>query len=431
MLLPIFVAPFSGKATNTMAVKREGALIFIFITVLADVIGIGIIIPLIPALIQKLSGEGISEAARYGGWLQFAFAGMQFIFAPVLGGLSDRYGRRPILLLSLFGLGLDYVFMAFAPAIWLLFVGRIIGGIFGASFTTASAYIADISPPEKLSQNFGLIGGAFGLGFIIGPVIGGFTGQYGLHIPFLVSAGISLANMLYGYFILPESLKPENRRPFEWKRANPFGSLLHLRKYPAVTGMVISLMLLNIGGEALPISWSYYTIFKFAWDEKTIGLSLAAVGIMVALVQGLLIRLATARFKDMDIIRYGLFLSAAGMVLFALATRSWMMFAVLVPYCLGNMCYPVLQGYISKDVPANAQGELQGVLTSLLSLAAIISPVIMTGLFTYFTEPWAPFLFPGAPFMAGGLLFLLSLGYTWFWKKHVPAVAESPALVAE
>ena len=246
-----------------MKTTPNNALLFIFITVLVDVIGLGIIIPIVPKLIENLTGLGINEASKYGGWLLFSFAIMQFIFSPILGGLSDRFGRRPILLLSLFGLGLDYIFHAFAPSIAWLFVGRIIAGIMGASFSTATAYIADISSPEKRAQNFGLIGAAFGLGFIIGPVIGGISSKWGTNVPFLIAAGLTLLNVIYGYFVLPESLSKDNRRAFEWKRANPISSLKNLRKHPVVSGLVISLVLTFIASHAVQSNWSFYTMYKF------------------------------------------------------------------------------------------------------------------------------------------------------------------------
>ena len=274
-----------------MLKNRKAALSFIFITLIIDVTGLAIIIPVIPKLISELIDGNVSDAAGYGGWLGFAYAITQFVCAPVLGNLSDRFGRRPVLLFSLLGFGIDYIFMAFAPTIGWLFVGRIIAGLFGASITTASAYIADISTPENRAQNFGMIGAAFGLGFIIGPVIGGVLGEYGARIPFFAAAGLSLLNALYGYFVLPESLLPENRRAFEWKRANPLGAFKQLRKYPEVSGLVISLVLIYVAAHAVQTTWTYYNIEKFGWSEKMIGYSLGLVGLMVALVQGGLIRI--------------------------------------------------------------------------------------------------------------------------------------------
>lgn len=382
---------------------------FILITLLIDVTGIGIIIPVLPKLITELISGNLSEAARYGGWLLFSFSIMQFLFAPVLGNLSDRFGRRPVLLLSLLGFALDYLFLAYAPTIGWLFVGRIIAGIMGASFTTATAYIADISPPEKRAQNFGLVGAAFGLGFILGPVIGGVLGQFGSRVPFLAAAGLTFLNFLYGWFVLPESLSREHRRPFSWKRANPLGSLLQLKKYPVIMGMVGSLVLIHLAAHATQSTWSFYTMERFQWNEAWVGYSLGVVGLLVAVVQGGLIRIINPRLGPARSISIGIFLYAIGFVSFAFAIKGWMMFVALVPYCLGGIAGPSIQGLISGEVPASEQGELQGALTSLISMTAILGPPMMTNLFSYYTSPAAPVYFPGAPFLLGAILTLLSM----------------------
>lgn len=392
-----------------MTVKRNAALGFIFITILLDVIGMGIIIPVIPGLIEQLNGGNLSDASRIGGWLTFAYAIMQFFFSPVLGGLSDRYGRRPVLLISLFGLGIDYIFMALAPTLAWLFVGRFIAGICGASFTTASAYIADISEPEKKAQNFGLIGVAFGLGFIIGPVIGGLFSQFGPRVPFMIAAGLTLLNTIYGYFILPESLLKKNRRAFKWKRANPIGSLVQLRRFPVVAGLISSMVLVYIAAHAVQSNWTYYTMLKFHWNEAWVGYSLGFVGLMIAIVQGGLIRMVVPRLGQKRSVYTGLFLYAMGLLLFAMATQGWMMFLFLIPYALGGICGPALQGIMSNQVPATEQGELQGGLSSMMSVTSIIGPLIMNNLFAYFTGASAPFYFPGAPFVMGAFLTLLSI----------------------
>ena len=403
-----------------MKTTPNNALLFIFITVLVDVIGLGIIIPIVPKLIENLTGLGINEASKYGGWLLFSFAIMQFIFSPILGGLSDRFGRRPILLLSLFGLGLDYIFHAFAPSIAWLFVGRIIAGIMGASFSTATAYIADISSPEKRAQNFGLIGAAFGLGFIIGPVIGGISSKWGTNVPFLIAAGLTLLNVIYGYFVLPESLSKDNRRAFEWKRANPISSLKNLRKYPVVSGLVISLVLTFIASHAVQSNWSFYTMYKFNWTAEIVGYSLAVVGVLVAFVQGFLIRKIIPRLGQVKSIYLGMSFSALGLLLFGLASESWMMVAFLIPYCLGGIAGPSIQGVISSQVPANEQGELQGALTSLMSLCGVFGPLLMTNLFAFATAKNSTFHVPGAPFFLASCLTLVSfyLSYRTLSKKH-------------
>jgi MFS transporter, DHA1 family, tetracycline resistance protein len=410
-----------------MAASRQAALGFIFVTVLVDVIGFGIIIPVFPDLIRQLIHGDLSAAAKWGGLLLFTYALMQFLFSPVLGNLSDRYGRRPVLLFSLFGFGIDYLFLAFAPSIGWLFVGRVIAGITGASFTTASAYIADISTQEKRAQNFGMLGAAFGLGFIIGPAMGGQLGQFGSRVPFIASAILSLLNCLYGYFVLPESLPRENRRPFEWKRANPMGSLLQLKKYPAVSGLIISLVLIYIAVHAVQSTWTYYNMEKFHWTKAMVGYSLAFIGLMIAIVQAGLIRIVIPRLGQEKSVYIGLVFYSLGMLLFGFASQGWMMFVFIIVYCLGGIAGPALQGIISSHVPSNEQGELQGALTSLMSATSIIGPLIMTNLFAFFTSKGAPILFPGAPFIAGAALFLLSsfLAYRSLKKKHNPLPGAS------
>lgn len=388
---------------------NKKALLFIFITLLVDCTGIGIIIPVVPTLIQQLTGGSVSDAATYGGWLTFAYAIMQFVFSPILGGLSDRYGRRPVLLISLLGLGIDYLFLFFAPDLWWLFVGRLIAGVCGASFTTASAYIADISTNENRAQNFGMVGAAFGLGFIVGPLLGSVFSHWGVRVPFLAAAALSLLNWIYGYFVLPESLSKENRRAFDWKRANPLGSLLHLRRYPAILGLVLSIVLIYIAGHAAQSTWTYYTMEKFKWNEQWIGYSISFVGVSVALVQGGLIRFTQKIWGSKKSVFIGLCLYVVGFTLFAFASKGWMMFAFMVPYALAGIAGPSLQSLISGNIPANEQGELQGALTSLISVTSIVGPLLMTGLFSYFTAATAPVYFPGAPFMMGAVLTLISV----------------------
>lgn len=405
--------------------RKSAAIGFIFITVLVDVIGWGLIIPVMPRLIAEMKHIPVNEASKEGGWLLMVYAIMQFIFAPVLGNLSDQYGRRPVLLFSLFGFGIDYLLVGFAPTFAWFFVARVISGITGASFTTASAYIADISTNETRAKNFGMLGAAFGLGFIIGPALGGLLTGFGIRAPFYAAAILTLLNWLYGYFVLPESLSKDHRRPFSWKRANPVGSLLHLKKYPAIGGLVLALVLVYIGAHAVQSNWSFFTVYRFQWSEKMVGLSLALVGLLVAVVQGGLIRYINPALGNEKSVYLGLCLYATGMFLFAFATQSWMMFAFLLPYCFGGIAGPALQAIISGHVPANEQGELQGALTSLMSLTSIIGPVMMTGLFYHFTKSSNPIHFPGVSFLLGGILFLGSAAiayYTLKQEKHIAKV---------
>lgn len=406
-----------------MTVKRNAALGFIFITILIDVIGMGIIIPVVPKLLEEMTHTGISEAARYGGWLMFSYAIMQFIFSPIIGALSDRYGRRPVLLFSLLGLGIDYVFMAFAPSLFWLFIGRIIAGIAGASFTTAMAYIADISSPEKRAQNFGMVGAAFGLGFIIGPVLGGLAAQWSSRLPFILAAVLTGINLVYGYFILPESLLKENRRSFQWSRANPIGALAHLKKYPVISGLVACFTFIYLASHAVQSNWTYYTMLKFNWNEAWVGYSLGFVGLLVGTVQGGLIRVIIPKLGENKSVYVGLALYSIGMIMFAFATEGWMMFAFLVPYALGGICGPALQGIISRQVPDNEQGELQGALTSVISATSIVGPLMMNNLFAYATKPNGSFYFPGAPFILGSILCALSLFFAYKTLSRKESVA--------
>lgn len=399
--------------------NRPAALRFIFITLLIDVIGLAIIIPVFPKLIEGLIHGDISDASKISGLLLVAYAIMQFLCAPLIGNLSDKYGRRPVLLFSLLGFGIDYLFLAFAPTIGWLFVGRIIAGITGASFTTASAYIADVSTPEKRAQNFGMIGVAFGLGFILGPVIGGILGKIDTHYPFYAAAALALLNAAYGFFILPESLSAENRRELDWKRCNPLGSLLQLKKYPSVINLSVCLFIVYFAGHAVQSVWTFYTMQKFHWNEDVVGYSLGFIGFMIAVVQGGLIRIAIPKLGQERSIWIGLMLYAIGMVLFGLANKGWMMFAYMIPYALGGIAGPALQGIMTNQVPANEQGELQGGLTSLMSLSSIFGPWFMTYIFYYFTNSNAPFYIPGAPYFVGAALMMLSaiLALKSFRKK--------------
>jgi DHA1 family tetracycline resistance protein-like MFS transporter len=378
-----------------------------------------------PQLIKHLLGtDDISKVSIYSGWLTFLYASMQFLFSPLIGSLSDKYGRRPVLLFSLLGFGLDYLFLAFSPTIWFLFIGRTISGITGASFTTASAYMADISDDNNRAQNFGMIGAAFGVGFIIGPMLGGFLGELSPRLPFIVAAGLALVNALYGFFVLPESLALENRRSFNWSRSNPLGALAHLRKYPAVSGLIFSLVFIYIGAHAVQSNWSFANIEKFHWSPKMIGMSLGAVGLLVGIVQGVLIRFINPKLGNEKSVYIGIALYALGLFLFAFATQSWMMFVFLIPYCFGGISGPALQSLISVHVPKNEQGELQGSLTSIMSVTSIVGPLIMTGLFSYFSNPKHGFYFPGVSFLMGSILMLLSAIIAYSVLKNDPVVKQ-------
>ena len=372
--------------------------------------GFGLIIPVMPDLISKLKGIPVNVASTYGGFLLTVFAITQFFFAPVIGNLSDRYGRRPILLLSLFGFGVDYIVQAVSPTYGWLFVGRVIAGITGASFTTASAYIADLSTDATTrAKNFGMIGAAFGLGFMLGPALGSLLAIWGIRAPFFGAATLCLLNWLYGYFFLPESLAVENRRPFQWKRANAFGSFNFLVKHPEIGRLSFSFFLIYLGVQAVQCTWNYFTAYRFNWSPGMVGISLTVVGVMIGVVQAGLTRVINPKIGNERSIYLGLSLYTAGLVLFGFATQGWMMFAFLVVYCLGGICGPSLQAVISKHVGVNQQGELQGSLTAIMSLTTIIGPLIMNSTFAYFTSNKAPFYLPGIHFLIGAACMLVSV----------------------
>jgi DHA1 family tetracycline resistance protein-like MFS transporter len=405
-----------------MKENRQAAIGFIFITLLIDIMGWGLIIPVMPDLISQLKGIPINEASRYGAWLLSAFALTAFICAPIVGNLSDKYGRRPVLLFSLLGFGIDYCFLALAPTYSLLFVGRVIAGLTGASFTTATAYIADISTEENRAKNFGMIGAAFGLGFIIGPALGGLIAGWGTRAPFYAAAILCLLNCLYGYFLLPESLSKENRRAFDWKRANPFGALRFLTKHPEIGGLAICFFLIYMGAQAVQGNWSFFTMYRFKWNEKMVGISLAIVGLLIGLVQAVLTRVINPRIGNEKSVYLGLALYTLGLVLFAFANQGWMMFAFLVPYCLGGIAGPSLQAILAGHVPSNEQGELQGALSSLMSLTTIIGPLIMNHLFSYFTTKSAIY-FPGVSFLLGSVFMFSGILIAWMVLKKEKVVA--------
>ncbi len=388
---------------------NKSALLFIFFTALLDSIGFGIIIPVLPSLLTEITGETLSVTVRYSGWLMFVFAIMQFFLSPLVGNLSDRFGRRPVLLLSLFVMGVNYIVMGSAESLFVLFIGRIISGLGASTMSTCNAYIADISPMEQRAQNFGVIGAAFGMGFVIGPVIGGFLGEYGLRVPFYAAAIITFSNMLFGFLVLKESLSKENRRPFELKRSNPIGTLLQLRVFPVVMGILSVMFLINLGHHVLPATWSFWAIEKFDWSPKEIGYSLGFIGIGMVLVQGFLIRWVLPKVGIRLAGMVGMCFSITAYMGYALASQSWMVYVALVPGALAGLSGPAMQGIASSQVGADQQGELQGGLASMMSLTSIISPLMMTQIFGFFTSSEAPVYFPGAAFMLAAILTLVAL----------------------
>jgi DHA1 family tetracycline resistance protein-like MFS transporter len=393
--------------------KTKASVPFILFIIFMDSLGFGIIIPIMPDLIISLTGVGMSEASEYGGYLLFAYAICQFIFSPVVAGVSDRFGRRMVLLLSSFGFAVDYLFLAYAPTFILLMIGRIVSGVMGSSFATAAAYIADVSEPAKRAQNFGLVGAAFGFGFIIGPAVGGILGEIGIRVPFIAAAILSSVNGIYILFVLPESLSLENRRPFDIKRANPFGTFKQLAKHKVILGLIVSMIFVYIASYAVQSTWSFFTKYQFDWTNAEVGYSLSFVGLLSALVQGGLIRVVIPKIGEKRAVYLGLVFYFIGLVSFGYALEGWMMYAAMVVYCLGGIAGPALQGIMSNQLPANEQGELQGANSSLMSAAAIVGPLLMTHVFAMFSGDDALFHIPGAAMYLAAVFVLLCIFLTW------------------
>ena len=411
--------------------NRKAGLVFIFITLLIDVLGFGIVIPVMPKLVADLAGGSPAKSAHLYGLLLSVFGLMQFLFAPILGRLSDRFGRRPILLVSLLFTSVEYVILATAPSVGWLFFGRVLTGITGASFTAASAYIADISPPEKRAQNFGLIGAAFGIGFIIGPAVGGLLGAHSARAPFWAAAALSLVNGVYGLCVLPESLALEYRRAFTLASANPLNGLSILTRYPWVRLMAFSIALLAVAYSALQSTWVLYTTYRYHWTALDNGLSLALIGLVSGLVQVVLTRVLVARIGERRAVLWGLFFDFAGYLGFALAFRGWMALAVIAVWGLSGVAGPATQSLISSQYGPQEQGAVQGALTSLQSLVGIGGPLLATWSFGYFTSPAAPILLPGAPYFLGAVLIAIStaLAYQALRRQQAqpPALWDAPA----
>lgn len=397
--------PSAGQGQNEGSAH---SLAFILITVFVDTIGFGIIAPVVPELITELTGEGLSAAAIYGGWLMFVFAGMQFWFAPVMGNLSDRFGRRPVLLVSLIALGLDYLLMGLAPTLAWLFVGRVLAGAFAATHATANAYVADVSPPEKRAQAFGMIGAVWGVGFTVGPMIGGVLGEYGARVPFFAAAILAFANALYGLIVLPETLARDKRRPFSLARANPIGALGVLARKPGFVALLAAVALYAIAHDANPSTWTYYTMEKFGWSARDVGWSLGGVGVAVMVVQAGLVGPIVSWFGEQRAAVFGFGTMAVSFLGFATATESWVMYAYMIPFALGTVAMPALRSVMTEAVEESEQGELSGAISSIMSVMAIPAPLVMTRLFSYFTGSDAPIYFPGASFLAAGVLLVAS-----------------------
>ncbi|MEY4803809.1 MAG: hypothetical protein RL331_322 [Bacteroidota bacterium] len=390
-------------------INPKSALVFILITICLDSIGLGIIIPSFPTLISETAHVPLREASQYFGWVMGAYALMQFVFSPLIGNLSDRFGRRPILLISVLGMSLDYMVMYYAPDLFWLVLGRAVSGIFGASFTSASAYIADISTPEKRAQNFGMIGAAFGIGFVIGPAIGGLLSDFGSRTPFLVASFFSMANFIYGLIVLKESLPLENRRKFEWKRSNPFGALQQIKRFEKLKFLFLVSFLTILTTMCVHSTWNFYSMEKFDWTTKEVGVSLAVVGVCFGVVQGGLTGKIVGKLGQKNAAKLGLFLSIFVLIGMGLITQGWMMYAIILPYALTGIVDPAIRSIVSGQVQSNEQGELQGIFTSLMSLAEIMGPpLFMWFYYNFKTSVPNSNLCLGTPFFIAAAIALLT-----------------------
>ena len=388
----------------------HSAIVFIFVSMLLDSVGFGLIGPVMPQLLNELTSESAAVGVTYAGFLSAVYAITQFFCAPIMGGLSDRFGRRLVLLASMFALGCDYLLMALAPSLAWLFVGRFIAGIAGAAYTPAYAYVADISPPEKRAQNFGLIGAAFGAGFIVGPLVGGVLGEYGPRVPFYAAAAIGLLNFLFGLWALPESLAPTLRRRFEWRRANPVGTLIQLRKYPTIAPLLVAAALWQTAMQVLPTTWSFFAVLRFNWTPSQISYSLAFAGAIMILSQAVLTRVLLPKLGgERSGAKIGMLAGALTFFGYAAATEGWMVYVAMLIWMFAGLGWPSINTLLSKQVPPTSQGELQGGMGSLGSVAAIIGPLLMSETLGYFSSPNAPVQFIGAAFTVAGLLALCSL----------------------
>ena len=388
--------------------KSKAGMGFAVATIFVDAIGIGLIFPIMPDLLADLGIKTVSDAALYGAALASVYAVMQFLFLPILGNLSDQLGRRPVLLFGIAALFIDYLVMGFATSFAVLFIGRLVAGIAGATVATATSYIADVSAPEDRAKNFGIMGATFGIGFIVGPAIGGLLGGIDIRLPFFAAAGFAGLNFAFGLFFLPESLPPEKRRPFTWSRANPFKALKRAFTSPALRRPVFVVFCMMLAGYVYPAVWSFYGKEKFGWDTALIGFSLAGYGLAVAFVQGVLIRYMLPKWGEIGTVRFGLASVIIGMVGIAFAINTWMIFAVIIMAALGEVAGPAINGILSKLVPDREQGDLQGVLGSIESLAAIIAPPIFASMFKVFSDQEGLY-FPGAPFLAAAIITAFAL----------------------
>ncbi|MDJ0921450.1 MAG: TCR/Tet family MFS transporter [Henriciella sp.] len=382
----------------------KNAFFFVVVAVILNMLSFGLIMPVMPALLFELTGRTAEESVAIGGWLSATFAIANFFAMPILGGLSDRYGRRPVLLASIGMLGIDMLIMALAPTLAFLFFGRALGGLFSATYSVANAYIADVTEPEDRGRAFGMMGAAFGIGFILGPVAGGLLGEIDTRLPFFAAAGIAGLNFLYGLFVLPESLPVENRRVFNFARANPFGALVHFSKLPKVAWFIVAIGLFQIAHAVYPSTWNFHGEIRYDWSEFEIGLSLGVVGIGSAISQAILTGYLIKRFGPMRAAAFGLTMNAVALALFSIAGAPWAAYAVILVSALGGVAMPAINTITSTLTPPNAQGELQGAQASMMAMTLIFSPVLMSQTLQTFSAPDAPIYFPGAAFLLAAII---------------------------
>jgi MFS transporter, DHA1 family, tetracycline resistance protein len=402
-------SPTTAKASPTARASRRAAFAFVFVTVLLDMLAIGIIIPVLPKLVVDFVGGDAAEGARVYGLFGTVWALMQFVFSPVQGALSDRFGRRRVILISNFGLGLDYVVMALAPSLNWLFLGRVISGITAASISTSYAYVADVTPADKRAARFGLLGAAFGIGFVVGPALGGLTAAIDPRLPFWIAAGLSLANALYGFFVLPESLPPERRTPFAWRRANPVGALSLLRSQATLIGLAGVNFLGNLAHAALPSVGVLYMMYRYGWDERTVGLTMAGVGVAAVVVQGGVIGPAVKRFGERRALVAGLGFGVAGFAVFGLAATGPVFWLGIPLMALWGLANPASQGLMSRRIGPHQQGQLQGANASLMGVANLIGPGLFTLTFAFAIGAAKDWGVPGAPYLVAAMLLGLAI----------------------
>lgn len=399
----------AGKVTVMAGAPKRQSIYFVLVTIFIDAMGYGLAGPVLPRLIMRVGHVDISQAIQFGGWMTLSFAAVQFFMGPVAGNLSDRFGRRPILLMALTGLVLDYFLLSVAHSLTLLFIGQMLGGMFGGTIGTCQAAIADMTKKEDRAHNFSLVGAAFGLGFIVGPAIGGLLGEYGERVPFVAASALTFCSLLYGWFVFPDTLRREDRRALDWRRANPLGAWHSMRAMPGMVAAMLVVLLWYIASAVYPLTWPYYGIARFGWSNGMIGASLATVGAITALSQTFLTRRVVNHFGEYRAVTFGMIGGLATFLAYAFATQSWVAFAIMIGFIPQSMVAPSLMAILSNRVSADAQGEVQGIAAMAQGLGGVIAPVLINPTMAYFTSHRAPFQFAGAGFIVASFFAMLAL----------------------